>query len=153
MANLGGAIVILWLKYTGERLHSRNVLPGFIPKPVFERKHKPFRNAIAFRMMTIIQPSAVLFEAADELVDAVLSGNYLADAVLEQIAQLSEGMVKRRLLKHPLFDLLARTPGIGLYVFASHFHQSDKHLQALLKGVDWRSLLSPNGIVGPFLSA
>jgi hypothetical protein len=62
-------------------------------------------------------------------------------------------MVKRRLLKHPLFDLIARTPGIGLYVSASHFRQSDKHLHALLKGVDWRSLLSPNGIVGPFLSA
>lgn len=57
------------------------------------------------------QSSAVLLEAATGLVDAALSGNYLADAVLEQIAQLSEGMVKRRLLKHPLFDLIARTPG------------------------------------------
>ena len=81
----------------------------------------------------IINPA--LFEAADELVDAVLSGNYLADAVLEQIAQLSEGMVKRRLLKHPLIDLIARTSGIGLHVSASHFRQSDKHLQALLKGL------------------
>lgn len=98
----------------------------------------------------IINP--VLYEAAEELVNAALSGNYIADAVLEQISHLSESMVKHRLLKHPLFDVIARTPGVSLYVSASHYRQSNKHLQALM-GIDWRSLLSPNGFVGPFLTA